>query len=381
MIHRFVDLLEVTSGVVPFVLYTNDTGGSPVNAISVWYLSQSPGSDLTQIPGYSVDQLSGDDLADPVHSPDGTMVVWAAVNSAAACQIDGYALDGSWGTPGGPIGSLQPSLLFTSMQPWWKPDSSGIVYRTLDNSPSEGVIRTCDIDPLTGASSNDTAVLTLARTNGDVVFPTYNHDGTKIVYGRIKSAAADEIWVMEADGSNNTMIVSSGEGTLENGRAFAVAYTQDKVAYSKVVSGVRQIRVVDLDGTNDTLLFSDPGIQYMGITRRAWAADDSAIMFFSRDGTDPTFDLRLYSIDPAGGGGTLLSPERLSSGLSNDFLAFVFGNRVYWASGDDADTTDIVSCLLDGTDLRTEFSCSSPPAPYDAISWIGGFAGRNNQPT
>lgn len=385
MIHRFVNLPSRPLIPIPFVLYTTKTvAGVQSFPIQVWYVSQTPGQDLTVISGVGPDEPSGDSIADPVPSPDGKAVVWAYMNSVGANTIGGWGVGDTWGPSTSGIGSAQPSLLFTSMEPWWRPDSSGIVYRTLDDSPSEGYIRTCDVDTDTGTSSNDTLLLTIDRsTRGDPLFPTYSYDGSKIVYG-INQSGNDTIRSMNADGTGDAQIATT-IGSLSVGEAFSVGNTANVVAYTKKNGANTELRKVNMDGTGDTLLYTDTTTNpVFGLSRRAWAADDSAILYFIRDnvGTDPEFTL--YSIDASGGGATVLS-TLTSYGSTNDDLAYVYGNRVYWQAEDTfnngTQNAILKSAAFDGSDVRQEFDLSPAPSPYDELDWIGGFAGFNNQNT
>lgn len=376
--------VAVLPNMIPFVLYTTKTvAGVQQFGIDIWYVSPNPGQDLA-LGMAGVDELTGDALADPSASPvDRTVAVFAFLNASGPNSVGGFKLGGWNGVNG--IGTDQPSLLSTSEQPWWRPDGSGIVYKQLDNSPNESYIRTCDLDTSTGISSNDTLLLTVSRsTVGNILFPTYSFDGSKIVYG-IQRTGNDQIWSMDADGSNNTQIATT-IASMECGAAFSLANTQNKVAYTKVNGSNTEIRLVNTDGTGDTLLQSNTTASMLfQLTRRAWTDDDSALLYFKRDniGTDPEFSM--YSVDTGGGGESILSPARTSYGANNDCLAFVFGPRVYWVGSDtfnDGDNTAVMySCLPDSTGFRTEFDLTNVPAGYDELNWIGGFCGFSNQPT
>ena len=377
MIHRFID--EIAAGVVPFVLQWTDSDAGVGNFYEVWYVSQTPGQDLTVVPGALESDSGGigDEICDPVASPDSQIVAWCLVAGASNSRCKTSRVDGTWQNVD--AGSLMPSTLVVSMQPWWRPDGTGICYRTVDDSPAESIIRSVDIDPTDGTSSNDTALKTVAAASGTIWFPTYNFDGTKIVYALRRSGADDQIWAMDSDGSNAAQIATVTGFDIQNGAAFSVANTQDVIVYSKHSGANMEFRSVELDGTNDTLLYTDT-TRFWGVTRRAWLNDDSEIFFFRRDlGSAPFF--RIYTIDPGGGGASPLSPDRTSFGGTNDFLLQVFGGRIYWASGSSVDTTPVVSCLPDVSDLRTEFAVDPVPAELtgkDDVDWVSAFVGRSN---
>lgn len=388
MIHRFVDVEQVR-GVVPFISIAEHeiSPGSFESYYQVFYVTRQPGGDPTwDNPDKRVSIIPGDALADCTASPDGLMVLYAFLNSSGANQIQAYSLENGWS---GQIGSSQSSLLFSSQQPMWKPDGSGIVYRNIDDSPNETAIRTCDVDPNTGSTSNDQAILTLNRTTigGVITRPTYSYDGSKIVYQiAMSSGTVDhELWVVNTDGTGNTRLAFTIRGNADSGLTHALANTANQVAYPKRITNTHfEYRAINLDGTGDTLLYDDTQA-FFGFTPKAWAHDDSQLFFFKRISTTVDPQGQLWTIDPAGGGATAVdsgNSDLVAYFQNNDDLACVFGERVYFMNTDSFGTgiAHLVSCLYDGSDLRIEFDDSSPVAGLTSMSWVGGFFGFSNQP-
>jgi hypothetical protein len=94
---------------------------------------------------------------------------------------------------------------------------------------------------------------------------------------------------------------------------------------------------------------------------------------------DPKYSL--WTIDAGGGGAAQISPLRLSYGFGNDYLAYVFGSRVYWWADQLDEDGSVVSCALDGGDLRTEVTLDGfTGLETDLAQFVSGFYYWLNQP-
>lgn len=361
---------------------TGDGFGDDTHA-ACWGLSMSPGSDPVRLSQYHNSGVgNGDDVADAITNPSGTKIVYCTTPLGAGSSKLLYApyplvrgTIGSYGSvPGSGTLDTQPSTLVTSMHPYWCPASDDlVVYRTLDDSPNESQIKT-----VVPSTSTVTSLKTISRALGSVSFPRFSYDGSRIAY-----YLGSAIWVMNADGTGATQIVANIGGSPQGGLDFAWSPVADELVYSKLTGGVQEIRLIQGDGTGDTLLYSD-SIPWWALTLYPWASDGSAVYYFRKtEATEPLFTL--WVVDAAAGGASQVSPTRYSYGGGNDELAYVFGDRIYWLIQDyiaDTDWGEVVSCALDGSDLRTEitFPLQTDAPPLEPQRFIGGFYYWLNQP-
>lgn len=374
--------MPVTSGIVPFVLYDEIAAGSPQFGTAVWTLTESPGQDLSIVTGRG-DALNSIDYMDPEPSPDGTQIVYSSTPiSAGSARVLVAPVAGGGGT----IIATNPSTLVTSMEPWWHPTDNLVCYRTLDDSPNEASVRTCD--PSVGVAS-EVILKTVSRTTvGDIVFPRFSPSGDYIAY--LVDSVVDSkvhLWVMNADGTGAADIATVGPSgyNASLGWEFSWANLSDTLAYQTISAAKTQYRKINANGTGDALIWTDPNFSFYGVTKRSWTSDDTGLMVFSRISTtvDPQF--QMYRAATDGSGAAAVSPAEYSYMRANDHLAFVYGDRVYWQDADTLAVGDdhavLVSCAFDGSDKRTEFSCDPPPTGYTSIQWTGAFEAFLNQST
>lgn len=370
------------TGVIPMTLYSlEDIGGFDVTAAAV-YVMNDPGLPPVVVSGF-YEVTVDDTLTDPVANQSGTMIVFATTPEDAG-PSELRSLDPV--TPGSTdVGALldtNPSTLVVSMQPSWCPnDEDLVVYRTIDDSPNECEIRS--VVPSVGSSSVTTLRTISRTTNGNVYRPSYNHDGTLIAYGLSSTKTLN---VMAADGSGSPTVVATltGGNTWEGGWDYAWSPVADELVYQDISgtfpTGDTLFKKVNADGTGTTTLYTDPDT-YWGLTLYPWSPDGSTIYYFARDtGGSGATAFELYAIDAAGGGAAAVSPTRNSWGNVNDDLAYVFGDRVYWYADQFTDDGEVVSCALDGSDLRTEFSVTSTPSVGDIENFTSGFYYRLGNP-
>lgn len=309
---------------------------------AVWALTSALQNPTRYGPFHNVGAGNGDDVADAVSNPSWTAIVYCITPlGAGASQIIYLSPLSANQNGAGTVLDTNPSSLVVSMHPYWCPANDDlVVYRTMDDSPFQ-----CEIRKVVPSTATVTSLKTISRTLGDVIFPRYNFDGSRIAYG-----LDDDIWIMNADGTGATQVVTGIGANLQGGLDYAWSPVADELAYCKTNGEFRRIQG---DGSGDTLLYTDSS-PYWGFTLYPWSSDGQALYFFKRDqGSDPEFSL--WGIDAVTGGAGQLSPLRLSWGGGTDRLAYVYSDRIYWQSGDD-DATDVVSCDLTGAGLRTEIT-------------------------
>ena len=226
---------------------------------------------------------SGDEIADPAYSPDGTKIAYlrgdpnAAVRGTiesiwvldtrtghtsrlTSCVGCGESDSISWSPDGTRLvfseadqrGSLQLHLIDSdgthdvqltqfpaaqnAHQPAWSPDGTRIAftYFTVGNVPGQGVvIPTVNIDVV---RTDGTGLAVLAALTGEsdglgwatLLYPTWSPDGARILYVHDPASAAVahegdyQLWVMDPDGSHRTMIFHA-DGCCRGGGGFAGA--------------------------------------------------------------------------------------------------------------------------------------------------------------
>ena len=180
----------------------------------------------------------------------------------------------------------------------------------------------------------------------------------------------DEIYVMDADGANQTKITDNTDYEYEpawSADATKVVFTSDR-------DGDEEIFVMDLDGTNEVKLTNNSSDDSFA----AWAPDDSKILFTSnRDGNQ-----EIYSMNTNGSNQT-----RLTNNSADDYLPSWSpdSDRVAFVSErDSGGDSDIFTMDPDGTNLQQLTSNSDPDTEPDwspdgtKIAFTGGVIPNSN---
>ncbi len=139
----------------------------------------------------------------------------------------------------------------------WSPDGSKVVYTT---SASWIVIARTD-----GSGSYVVNQVDFGRD------PSWSPDGTKIAFVRAPGGTAQQVWVMDVNGNNVTMV--STDGT----RKFRPLWSPDgtRILYQGEEGSNANLFVVNANGTNQTALTSGVGLRY----DQSWSPDGSRIVF------------------------------------------------------------------------------------------------------
>jgi len=222
----------------------------------------------------------------------------------------------------------------------WSPDDSQIVFTVYDTG-DEDTVRIMDAD-----GSNE-SVLYTAGSGLEVMRPCFNFDGTKIAFMEQTSGFTGKIRCMNADGSGAADVVTGIRYTPDN--AFSWAYGSNVIAYGDGQTNGK-FRKINSDGTGGTDLETQLNSLNAYGTRHMWAPDDSAIYPEIYQGSTRW---KIYESPAAGGGGAALSPVFQVV----DRPTFVLDGRVYgltYIEPAPSSGTNFSSCALDGSDRRVE---------------------------
>lgn len=138
------------------------------------------------------------------------------------------------------------------------PDGTKVAFSTDRDGPGN----TYDIYSMNIDGSNQTA-LTANNPTGEAAFPEWSNDGTKIAYGSNNDDLGSgpngfQVYTMNADGSNETRLTSSGGNVLVTNSLFgSIEWSPDdsQIAFSSNRNGGGfEVFLMNADGSNQTAL-------------------------------------------------------------------------------------------------------------------------------
>jgi Tol biopolymer transport system component len=210
------------------------------------YVMDADGTDQTRLTNQA-----GCDLA-PGWSPDGQKIAFSSERSGAS-QIWVMNADGTSPTaiPGSSAGCGS-----NAGSPSWSPDGQRIAFESEQTGNREVFVVNVNGTGLTNLSNNGGAS---ANSDGD---PNWSPDGQKIAFhsDRNSLGGSYEIYVMDADGTNQTRVTTAGQNDSQpswspDGQKIAFDTLQGTSQESK-----REIAVVNVDGTGRQLLTANTDI-------------------------------------------------------------------------------------------------------------------------
>jgi dipeptidyl aminopeptidase/acylaminoacyl peptidase len=181
-------------------------------------------------------------------------------------------------------GSSQTDLSSAGTDPAWSPDGTKIVFTRFTGGTDEIFVMNADGTNQTNISNN---------AAGHDVHAGWSPDGTKIVFARAVGSNY-EIYTMNPDGTNQTNI--SNHADTDSDPAWSPDGT--KIAFTRS-DGVAEVFVMNADGTNQTNLSNNapdhdsspawsPGGTKIAFQRFTNAVSDWEIYTMDADGTDQT---------------------------------------------------------------------------------------------
>lgn len=341
----------------PFTAYHASPLGPPNTTsteVWVWCSTNAPGeaTAYTNFNGF----VESDQNSNPVVSPDGTKVLFDLV-SADTGYTEIWVVDAVAGSTPTQLVADPNEYVF---EPAWGADSDTFVYvKGATGNTVGGAIYKDQV------SAIGSPVALKSAAGGFSPFrPQFNFDGTRVAYVWAKdlpsgSASDGDLRCMDDDGTNDASLDNAiGAYFSAQPTQFSWANTQNLIAYVNVFPTPDTAWVIDDAGAGKTQLnaFGDGSGFNAVISRYAWPADDSFVVYTANMGTGHYVVLRA-ELD--GSNTTVLGTTgAVVQGWYSG--ALVYGGRIWFISATDASESRgvISSMLLDGTDEREDFDSS-----------------------
>ena len=178
----------------------------------------------------------------PDFSPDGRMLAFSSAPAGGRTDLWMVPTDGA-----APIQVTDTPDVFEE-NPAWSPDGTTILFVRIAGDFSGGQLWTRDV-----ATGQETQ-LTFDPTFKDQT-PDWSPDGTRIAY-----AADDDIWIMDADGSDQVNLTKTPD--VEFGTAFSPDGTHIAFVGSGglVPAGRRYVQTIHTDGSGRQIVMATPGL-------------------------------------------------------------------------------------------------------------------------
>jgi Tol biopolymer transport system component len=254
--------------VLPPTAYATFPGSNGVIAYSRAdiYVVNPDGSGITNLTNFS----DGENK-EPSWSPDGTMVAFATARDG---NFEIYVMD-SDGANQGRLTTLRSD----DEWPAWSPDGRFIVFsRTSGSSGALMVMR-----------SDGTGLRRLIGSSSHAPFtqPSWSPDGAKLLFSRIMPDFGDAIFVVNSNGSGLTQLTDPAGG-VDQYPDWSPDGTE--IVFSHRFAGETSIWVMNADGSNQTQILGDFN------DHPAWSPDGTRIVF-QRLGPSDSWDIWTMDTD------------------------------------------------------------------------------------
>jgi Tol biopolymer transport system component len=241
----------------------------------------------------------------PVWSPDGTKIAYDTQSAPGAANPtirDIYVMDAN-GLNQSNLTGYESSITL-SVQPDWSPDGSKIAFAAYSSLTSTTA-------PNIHVMNADGSNITVIDSGYNDAIPSWSSDSSKIAFftSRDGGHGDSEVFIMDSDGSNPMNISNNPVvfGVDNSGWESDPSWSPDgnKIAFASHRSGFFDIWVMDADGSNQVNLTDQPTYD----ASPAWSPDSTKIAFMS----DRSGDSEIYVMNADGS-----SPVKITNSPGSD---------------------------------------------------------------